>query len=257
MKILCDTHSHTVASTHAFSTVNDYIRDAKAKGLQLFSVTDHAPAMPDSPHPWHFGNMKVIPRVVDNIGILRGIEANILPEPFEQTGKWVDLPSGMMAYLDFAIASFHEPVIAPRSRQENTRMMINAIESGLVQIVGHPGNPNYPIDQDEVVRAAKDNNVLLEINNSSFYMSRTGSNEHCTSLLEVVDRHDWKISVGSDAHISLEVGHFDYAIEAIRKVGFPEDRIATLNPARFLAFLGEHDKPVSAELNEWATSLSA
>lgn len=33
--------------------------------------------MEDAPHHWHFINMRIWPRVVDGVGILRGIEANI------------------------------------------------------------------------------------------------------------------------------------------------------------------------------------
>lgn len=51
MRHLTDTHAHTVASTHAFSTVDEYFKEAAEKGLQLFSITDHGPDMPDAPHP--------------------------------------------------------------------------------------------------------------------------------------------------------------------------------------------------------------
>ncbi|MDN3649131.1 phosphatase [Reinekea marina] len=254
----CDTHSHTVASTHAYSTLHDYIASAKDVGLSLLSITDHGPEMPDSPHMWHFGNMKVWPRLVDNIGILRGIEANILSQPFQGSGhRYVDLPDGMLPFLDFAIASFHEPVFTPGSIKDNTAAMIRAIKSGVVQIIGHPGNPNYPINQDEVVRAAKDNNVLLEINNSSFLLSRKGSEPICKRLLETVANHDWKISVSSDAHISYDVGKFDQAEAIIEKVGFNPDNIVTKTPKRFLSFLQDHGKSFDAELLEWANKLES
>ncbi|WP_411746965.1 phosphatase [Reinekea sp.] len=252
----CDTHSHTVASTHAYSTLHDYIKSAKDNGLSLFSITDHAPEMPDSPHMWHFGNMKVWPRVVNNIGILRGIEANILAQPYEGSGqRYVDLPNGVLPYLDFAIASFHEPVFTPGSIKDNTLAMIRAIESGVIQIVGHPGNPNYPIDQDEVVRAAKDNNVLLEINNSSLLLSRVGSEPHCISILENVMKHDWKISVGSDAHISFDVGIFDSAEAMLEQVGFKDDNIETKTPVKFIKFLQEHGKTFDEGFLNWVESI--
>lgn len=256
MKLLCDTHSHTVASTHAYSTVHDYIRDAKTNGLQLFSLTDHAPSMPDAPHMWHFGNQQILPRVAENIAILRAIEANILPTSFQDySSRYVDLPDGVIDYLDFAIASFHEPVFTPGSIKENTQAMIRAMESGLVQILGHAGNPNFPIDQEEVVIAAKAYNVLIEINNSSFIHSRKGSKPFCSDLIQLVAKHDWKIAVSSDAHFSSHVGLFDQATALLGALEFPEDNITTQTPARFLAFLAEHDKPVSSELSTWIASL--
>lgn len=252
MKILCDTHSHTIASTHAYSTVHDYISSAKANGLQLFSLTDHAPEMPDAPHMWHFGNMQVIPRIVDDIAILRGIEANIMSAPYEHAPhRNVDLPDGLLPYLDFAIGSLHEPVIKPAGIKENTKAVIEAIESGVIQILGHPGNPNYPLHQEEVVRAAKDNNVLIEVNNSSFVHSRNGSAPFCTSLIELVDKHSWKVSVGSDAHISFQVGIFEQAIAALQQANFNLENIVNRTPASFLNFLSEHGKPIASELQQW------
>lgn len=72
-----DLHMHTVASTHAYSTLSDYIAEAHRKGIKLFAITDHGPDMADAPHHWHFINMRIWPRIVDGVGILRGIEANI------------------------------------------------------------------------------------------------------------------------------------------------------------------------------------
>lgn len=37
-----DLHMHTVASTHAYSTLHDYIVQAKKCGIKLFAITDHA-----------------------------------------------------------------------------------------------------------------------------------------------------------------------------------------------------------------------
>ena len=122
MQQLTDTHAHTVASTHAFSTVDEYFREAKAKGLHLFSITDHGPEMPDSPHPWHFGNMRVLPRVKDGVALLRGIEANIVPDE-----RIVDANETLMSFMDFAIASFHEPGFPPSDRLTHTKAMIAAI----------------------------------------------------------------------------------------------------------------------------------
>ncbi|TCS43094.1 phosphatase [Reinekea marinisedimentorum] len=256
MKILCDTHSHTIASTHAYSTVHDYVRDAQNNGIQLVSITDHAPSMPDAPHYWHFVNMKVIPRVIDNIAILRGIETNILPEPYQYASdRNVDLTDQLKDKLDFAIASFHEPVFKPQDMKTNTKAMIDAMKSGCIQILGHPGNPAYPIDQEEVVRAAKDNNVAIEINNSSFKSSRVGSEPYCVQLMELVDKHNWKLSVSSDAHISLDVGKFEIAVAKLTQVGFDPEKIVNKTPQRFLSFLAEHGCTAREELSDWLAAL--
>ena len=251
MRHLTDTHAHTVASTHAYSTVEEYFRAAADKGLQLFSITDHGPEMPDSPHPWHFGNMRVLPRIRYGVALLRGIEANILPAEIQS----LDVNETLMSFMDFGIASFHEPVFPPSDKKAHTRAMIAAMETGLVQILGHPGNPNYPININEVVRAARDNNVLIEINNSSFVSSRLGSEPYCIEILETVQTLDWKVALSSDSHVHCTVGDVDIALEKIDRLGFPEDKIVTLNARRLLEFLGEHGKPVAQDLSDWLDEL--
>lgn len=251
MKILVDTHSHSIASTHAYSTVNEYFQQAKLKGLEMFSMTEHGPKMPDSPHPWHFGNRNVIPRVVDGVAMLRGIEANICPPD----GR-LDIPTNLLPFLDFAIASFHEPVFPPSDVGTHTQAVINAVSSGQCQIIGHPGNPNYPLNYTDVIKAAKDNNVLIEINNSSFTHSRLGSEDNCIRILELVDQLDWKVVFASDAHIAYSVGATDQCLAKAKKVGFPLHRVINRDARSFLSFLAEHDKGVCGELADWLATLA-
>lgn len=246
MRHLTDTHAHTVASTHAFSTVDEYFREAAEKGLKLFSITDHGPEMPDSPHPWHFGNMRILPRVKYGVAMLRGVEANILPNH-----TVLDVNDVLMSFMDFGIASFHEPVYPPADKAAHTASAIAAIESGKIQILGHPGNPNYPIDFEEVVRAARDHNVLIEINNSSFVTSRIGSEPFCVQILETVMRLNWKVALSSDSHVHYTIGDVDVALSKVDELGFPEDHIVTMTPQRLLDFLAEHGKTVREELQDW------
>ena len=48
--IIADLHTHTLASSHAFNTVTEMARAAREMGYRALAITDHAPAMPDSPH---------------------------------------------------------------------------------------------------------------------------------------------------------------------------------------------------------------
>jgi len=128
-----DLHMHTVASTHAYSTLHDYIAIAKAKGLKLFAITDHGPDMADAPHHWHFINMSIWPRLVDGVGILRGIEANI-----KNTDGEIDCTGPMLDSLDLIIAGFHEPVFAPQDQQTHT-------EAGMYTSSATPEIQNIPL----------------------------------------------------------------------------------------------------------------
>lgn len=47
--IIADLHTHTIASTHAYSTVTEMVQAAAAKGLYALAITDHARTMPGRP----------------------------------------------------------------------------------------------------------------------------------------------------------------------------------------------------------------
>lgn len=227
-----DLHSHTIASTHAYSTIHDYIAVAKKKGIKLFANTDHGPAMADAPHAWHFMNLRVIPRVVDGVGILRGIEANIRNEQGD-----IDCSPQMLEQLDLIIAGFHEPVFPPQSEPVHTQAMIAAIKSGHVHMISHPGNPKYPIDIKAVAQAAAEYDVALEINNSSFVNSRKGSEPNCRAIAEAVRDAGGLVAIGSDSHIAYTLGDFEHSLRILKEVNFPEDRILNVTPRRMLDFL--------------------
>jgi putative hydrolase len=232
MKFLVDVHAHTIASTHAYSTVHDYFSVAKAKGLKLFAITDHGPDMADAPHFWHFVNMRVLPRIVDGIGMLRGIEANIKNEHGE-----IDFFGHYLQELDIVLAGLHEPVFPPSTKDAHTRALINSIESGHVDIITHPGNPVYPIDINSVAAAAAEHNVALEINNSSFLTSRKGSLRNCTEIAHAVKKAGGLLVMGSDSHVAFSLGEFEKAIAVIEAVDFPIERLLNRSPEALLCFL--------------------
>ena len=78
MRIAADTHCHTIASTHAYSTWMELIQEAARMDLCALAVTDHASAMPGSPGKWYFQNMTCIPKVVQGVRVLKGMEANVI-----------------------------------------------------------------------------------------------------------------------------------------------------------------------------------
>ncbi|WP_027712189.1 phosphatase [Dickeya chrysanthemi] len=237
-----DLHMHTVASTHAYSTLHDYVAEAKTKQIRLFAITDHGPDMADAPHHWHFINMRVWPRVVDGIGILRGIEANI-----KNLAGDIDCTGLMLESMDLIIAGFHEPVFPPSNREAHTEAMIAAMAQGAVHIISHPGNPKFPVDIRAVAQAAAKYNVALELNNSSFTHSRKGSEANCRAIAEAVRDAGGYLALGSDSHIAWSLGEFPHCERIMRDVDFPQDRVLNVSPRRVLDFLEQRGKPVIPE----------
>lgn len=212
MKFVADLHVHTISSGHAYSTVLENARAAADKGLEMIAITDHGPTMPGAPHNYHFGNLKVIPEELFGVRVLKGVEANVI----DRAGN-LDLPDERLARLDIVLAGFHHVCTPNGCVEENTEMMINAIKNPWVDVIVHPGNPEYLIDAEAVVQAAVKYDVAIEINNSSLKLSRVGSRPYCEKILGLAKQYGAKVMVGTDSHFSLDVGDFSQAIELLEK----------------------------------------
>lgn len=222
MNYLSDLHTHTIVSGHAYTTLMENIDYCAKHGIKILGTSEHALSMPGAPHYWYFGNLKTLPRVINDVIIFRGCEGNIL----DIDGN-IDLPEDGMKYLDYIIASFHEPVFNPKSKEENTKAILNVMDKyEKVEILGHLGNPNYNLDYDKIIKKAKEKNIMVEINNSSLAgSSRAGSNINCEKIALLCKEYEAKVILTSDAHINTKIGNFTKGIELFQKINMPEELI--------------------------------
>jgi putative hydrolase len=231
MKIDADLHVHTVASGHAYSTVNEICAVAARKGLQLVAITDHGPAMPGGPHRYYFGNLQVLPQNIEGVRVLSGVEANIINFDGE-----LDLSVFYLRRLDLVWAGLHQPCIRPGSRAENTGALVKALDNPLVDGVVHPGNPEFAIDAEELVLKAGEERKLIEINNNSFAV-RPGSRENCLRIATLARAQGCLVAANSDAHFSEDVGCLDSALELLKEAGVPGGQIINMDAARVVDYV--------------------
>lgn len=222
MKAIIDLHTHTIVSGHAYSTVQENIEAAKKAGLKYLGMSEHAPSMPGGPHPFYFQNIYVIPKEVDGLRILRGIEANII----DFDGN-IDVTEEMAIHLDYIIASLHTPCLKGGTKDENTNAYLNVMDNPKVKIIGHPDDSRFVFDKEAIIKKAKEKNILLEINNSSLKPDsfRQGSRENIIELLNLCKKYNVRVVLGSDAHISYDVGKFHYNSKIIEEANFPKELV--------------------------------
>lgn len=227
MKIYMDLHTHTIASGHGYSTLKENIEAAKEAGLAYLGLSEHAPAMPGGPHPFFFSNYKCIPREHGNLRLLCGVEANIM----DYEGS-LDLEQQLLEKMDYVIASMHVACVSPGSREENTRASIRAMENPYVKVLGHPDDSRFPLDYEELVKAAKREKVALELNNSSLNPknSRQNGRENIKMMLGACKKYDVPILMGTDSHICYTIGRFEEALAVLEEVDFPEELILNGDP---------------------------
>jgi len=221
MKIAADLHVHTISSGHAYSTIEEYVAQAKKIGLQGFAIADHGPAMPGAPNAYHFQNYGMIPEKIDGVRVYRGIEANII----DADGK-TDMPDEWLTPYDIVLVATHPRCgYDDQGEEKNTQVLRKAIEkNSKINIIAHPGNPKYPLKVEETVEFAKANGVVIEINNSSF-TSRAGCWDKCLKFAKEVKRQDAKLVITSDSHISMMLGVFDKAFKLIKEAGLTEKHV--------------------------------
>lgn len=242
MKFEADLHIHTTASGHAYSSIQEIIKAATEKGLKMVAITDHGPALPGAASLMHFWNLRVLPRRIEGVIVLKGAEANIV----DGKGR-IDLPAELVKELDLVLAGFHPYCnYESRTEEENTRALTGAIESGLVDIIVHPGNVHYPIDVDRVVEAAGLHGVLLEINNSTFLptTARQGSYDLSREIADACQKAGMDVVLGSDAHLALAVGDFSEALKLAEDIGFSSERIINYRASRVQQFLRQRGKDI-------------
>ena len=234
MKDVLDTHTHTVASGHAYNTLKEMALSAADKGLELLGITEHAPSMPGTCHEFYFGNFRAVDRHAYGVELLLGSELNII----DYSGT-IDLSEEKLGKLDYAIASMHDMCINSGTIAENTSAIIGAIKNPYVNIIGHPDDGYYALDYEAIVLAAKEHHVLLELNNSSLRPDshRINAWENDTKMLNFCKQYAVCIVMNSDAHVETEVGNHQYSQELLAKLQFPEELVANTSVEKFKSFL--------------------
>jgi len=239
MKILLDAHTHTVASGHAFSTLQEMAHAAAEKGLQILGITEHAPGIPGTCNPIYFRNLHIVPREMYGVRLLLGAELNIL-----DTNGTLDLDENYYRkYLDIRIAGIHGLCWKGGTKEENTAGMIAAIQNPWTHIISHPGDGTAELDFKPIVLAAKENHTLLEINSSSLNPTRhkAMAKPNNLEILRLCKAYEVPIILGSDAHISFSIADYQYALPLLAETDFPEALVMNDKPEWFLKYTGIDD----------------
>ncbi len=164
-----DLHMHTTA-TDGTASIREMIDAARQRGLKYIAITDHskrvsmANGLDADRLRAHWKEIEVIRAEYTDIQVLRGIECDILED------ATMDLPDDVLAEADWVIAVLHYGLKQPKD-QIMARLM-TAIRNPHVSVLGHltgrylGKRPRAPaaMDLKEVLKAAADHGVMIEIN---------------------------------------------------------------------------------------------
>lgn len=235
MRIAADLHVHTVASSHAYSTIAEVARAAAGRGLVAVAVLDHGPALPGGAHEYYFSNLRVLPDTVEGVRVLKGAEANVVSE----RGA-LDISDFTLELLEFVGVSLHPGCgFESQGVATNTDALLAALDRPNVRMVCHPTVPGFEVDLVRVVEACAERGIVVELNNYSFDAQsfRAPRMRENYRLLELCAERQCLIAVNSDAHFHALVGEVGRAVEAIRETGFPEDLVLNASLERVESYL--------------------
>ncbi len=213
-----DFHTHTLYSDGA-STAAAMVEAAEARGLEAVAITDHG-----SESSVGIPREKFVPMLQDielaredaGIPVLAGIEANVVDE-------WgtIDGDDESVRKLDILLAGIHRLGRARNPTElarDYLRRATNAIEHHKFDVFVHPFYFHHylaphllPEDLEDFVRLAAGHEVAMEIN----IKYRTPDEE----FLRLCLREGVKLSIGTDAHTTGEVGRVDWALGVLRRIG--------------------------------------
>ncbi len=231
-----DLHVHTTA-TDGSASVEEMALAAIERGYAYIAIADHSQALAmvgglDERRLRAQGAEidRVNRKLAGKFRVLKGIEVDILREGA------LDLADDALRELDVVVASVHSAFGLPRA--EMTRRIIRAIESGLVDILGHPTGrmllkrEPYDVDLEAVIAAAKEYGVALELN--AFPDRLDLSDVHCRSAKEA----GAKIVISTDAHDPEHLDLMRYGVATARRGWLgPDDVLNTRPVEEFLRLL--------------------
>ncbi|MDR0947093.1 MAG: PHP domain-containing protein [Ruminococcus sp.] len=229
---VADTHTHTIASTHAYSTVTENARAAADAKLSYLGITNHSYMDPeDAPHLWHFHNLpRAIPRELFGVKMLFGVEASIItPE------GGISFPEWECENLDWVIASVHFLI---DGITDYTDAYLGVSQNKFVNVIGHCANRGAPFDYDKVLPAFRDGGKLVEINES--YISQKDKYTLYMRLALKCKEHSVPVIVNSDAHFHTRIGQFDGAADIFNQIEMPRELVVNSSLENFEKYLNRY-----------------
>jgi DNA polymerase (family 10) len=144
-----------------------------------------------------------------NFPILNGAEVDI-----KLNGE-LAATKDMLDELDLVIASIHQGF--KQSKEAQTNRILKAMENRHVNIIGHPTGrfigerPGYELDFEKVFKAAKENNVFIEINAHPKRLDMNDVNARSAKEAGLM------IPVNTDAHSVNNLNLMEYGVSTARR----------------------------------------
>ena len=221
--IRAELHAHTTDSDGKLQ-LEELVRRARDRGFHTIAVTDHSKASAQA------GGLDA-DRLAQqrekieafrqsqkkgDIAVLCGCEVDILAD-----GS-LDFDDDVLASLDFVVASPHTAL--DQSPKKASQRLISAIENPYVHVIGHATGriidrrPGLRPAMDEVIAAAKEHDVALEIN--SHWLRLDIADAHVRAAIDA----GCLIAIDCDVHYPGDFDNIVHGVATARRGWVTPDR---------------------------------
>ena len=242
-----DTHTHTILSGHAWSTLTENCEAGASRGVKAVCMTEHGPALINGAPDYTPHSQRMVPDMVSGVRVYKGMEINIL----DSEGN-LDVPDHYIRLLEFGIASFHHIGgigITIGSETQNTNAYLKVLQNPWIDTIGHADEPKVPCDLEAVVLEAKRLGKLNELNNN-----RVASGIYDCSRMKqyalLCKKHEQRVCIGTDAHFHTMVGSARAMLSLLEEIDFPPELIVNLTLERFEEYMKERSERISKLLKQ-------
>lgn len=209
-----DLQMHTKESDGK-DTIEDMAEAAKKLGYEHIAITEHSKAvriangLDEKRLAEHLKRIDKVNAKLSGFRVLKGVEVDILGD-----GS-LDLSDDILKECEVVVASVHSRF--NMDEKEMTQRIIRALANRYVNFLGHPTGrlilerEAYKLDLKEVVKAAIDNNVILEIN---AYPDRLDLRDVDARMAKDMGA---KLSISTDAHSKLQLDMMKYGVFTARR----------------------------------------
>ncbi len=214
-----DLHMHTNWSDGS-NTIEEMVTAAVGFGYQYIAITDHskverqANGLDEKRILKYLEEIEKAKKKFPQIKILAGSEVSILKD-----GK-LDFPKHILEKLDWVVGSIHSGFKMPE--KEMTERVLKALDSGYVNLLGHPTGKivnqreSFEVDLEKIFEKAKELDILMEINSSR----RLDLND---SNIKKAKEFGLKFCIDTDAHSIEKLKRIELGISQARR-GWLEEK---------------------------------
>jgi len=222
-----DLQMHTTSSDGRH-TLEQMAVTAETRGYDYIGITDHtqslriAGGMSADGFRRQFHAIEALQKRLETLTILKSAEVDILED-----GS-LDLDEATLAELDVVVIAVHSRFQLPKEAQ--TRRIVRAMQHPAANILAHPTGRRlnrrepYPVEMREIIAAARDSGVLLEMNATPERLDLNDA--HAAMAREA----GVKLVISTDAHRMHELDWMRHGVDQARRAWCEPQHIANTRP---------------------------